>query len=188
MQKLDEQVVWLQLSSSREVDEFLLKAIGGSSSPFSMIERWIEILGTPPNPIWVKVKGVPLQAWHEGGFRLIGDCAGKTVEVDITTREMEALKEGRVQVLLNSSTTLPLQVLIWVDDLKFLVTVEREEEGEKLMGEEVRNELRQKVHKEVGRCRCKDLQGRREEEEEDDVSPSLNFKSFALLQDKGGQL
>lgn len=75
LQKLDERVVWLRLSSSYEVDEFLLKiaVTGGSSSPFSMIERWMEVLGTPPNPIWVKVKGVPLQAWHEGVFRLIGD-------------------------------------------------------------------------------------------------------------------
>ena len=182
--EMDEQVVWLQLYSSREVDEFLLKALGDSLSPFSMIERWMEILGTALNPIWVKVKGVPLQAWHEGVFRLIGDCAGKTVEVDKRTREMEALKEGRVQVLLNSSTTLPLQVPIWVDDLKFLVTVEREEEGDKLMGEEVRNGLRQKEHQEVRRCNRKALQGKREED--DDVSPTSNFKSSALLLDRDG--
>ena len=61
LQKLEEQVVWLQLSSTSEVDDFLciITAMGGSS-PFSMIERWMEVLGSPPKPIWVKVKGVPL--------------------------------------------------------------------------------------------------------------------------------
>ena len=55
-------------------------------------------------------------------FRLIGDCVGKTVEVDARTREKKVLKEGRVQVLFNSSTILPMQVPIWVDDLKFKVS------------------------------------------------------------------
>lgn len=91
----------------------------------------MEVLGTPPSPIWVKIKGVPLQAWHEEAFRLIiGDCAGKTVEVDARTHEKEVLKEGRVQVLLNSSTILPILVPIWVDDLTFTVTLEMEEEEE----------------------------------------------------------
>ena len=67
-------------------------------------------------------------------FRLIGDCVGKTVEVDARTREKEVLKEGRVQVLLNSSTTLPILVPIWLDDLKFMVTVEMKGEVDKLMG------------------------------------------------------
>eukprot|EP00268_Persea_americana_P009406 TRINITY_DN13780_c0_g1_i5.p1 TRINITY_DN13780_c0_g1~~TRINITY_DN13780_c0_g1_i5.p1 ORF type:complete len:144 (-),score=29.00 TRINITY_DN13780_c0_g1_i5:31-462(-) len=143
-----------------------------------MIQRWMEVLGTPPNPIWVKVKGVPLQAWHEGVFRLIGDCAGKTVEVDVRTREMEELKEGRVQVILNHTTKMPLLIPIWVDDLKLMVTVERdeeimerEEETNKLMGEIVRKEWRL-TEKEARRCSCRGLG---KEEDNDVRSPISNF-------------
>ena len=57
--------------------------------------------------------------------------------------------------MLNSSTTLPLLLPIWVDDLKFMVTVEREEEVEKLPGEEGRNGLRTKEKKKATRCRCR---------------------------------
>ena len=75
IQKLDKQVIWLQFSSSGEVEEVLFEiASRGCSSPFSLIKRWMEVLGSPPIPTWVKVKGMPLQAWHEGVFRLIGDC------------------------------------------------------------------------------------------------------------------
>ena len=70
--------------------------------------------------------------------------------MDVRTRENEVLKEGRVQVMLNSLTTLPLLIPIWVDDLKFMLTVEREEEVEKLMGEDGRNGLRMKEKKATG--------------------------------------
>lgn len=72
--------------------------------------------------------------------------------MDVRTRENEVLKEGRVQVMLNSLTTLPLLIPICLDDLKFMVTVEREEEVEKLMGEERRNGLRTKEKKKATSC------------------------------------
>eukprot|EP00268_Persea_americana_P009560 TRINITY_DN13823_c0_g2_i8.p1 TRINITY_DN13823_c0_g2~~TRINITY_DN13823_c0_g2_i8.p1 ORF type:complete len:414 (+),score=87.35 TRINITY_DN13823_c0_g2_i8:1496-2737(+) len=180
LQKLEEQVVWMQLSSTSEVDDFLrnIAAMGGSS-PFSMIERWMEVLGSPPNSIWVTVKGVPLQPWHEGVFRLIGDCVGKTMEIDARTREKKVLTEGRVQVLLNSSTILPLQVPIWADDLKFKVFVEEEEDN--LEKEKARQGMRRKEQKEVHKAQ----QGLRKED--DDVSsPISNFKSSACSMEKFG--
>ena len=66
-----------------------------------------------------------------------------------------------------------------------MVTVEREEEADKLMGEEVKNGLRPKEPKEARRCSCRAQQGKREEE--DGVSnPISNFKSSAHFVDRDG--
>lgn len=59
-----------------------------------------------------------------------------------------------MQVLLNSSTILPILVPIWVDDLTFTVTVEMEEKAN-LMEEEVKNGMSSKQQKEVRRCSCR---------------------------------
>ena len=84
-------------------------ATRGYPSPFSLLERWMEVLYTPPRPLWVTVQGLPLQAWHEGTFRLIGDCLGQTMEVDERTKKKEKLKAGRIEILLDKSVTLPRQ-------------------------------------------------------------------------------
>lgn len=79
---LDDQVVWMQFSSQREAEEVLLAAADRKGpSPFSLLERWMELLGSPPSPLWVTVKGMPLQAWHEETFGPIGNCFSRTMEV-----------------------------------------------------------------------------------------------------------
>lgn len=52
-QMLDDQVLWMQFSSRKEVKEVLPVAAspGGSPSPFSVLERWMEVLGSPPNSV-----------------------------------------------------------------------------------------------------------------------------------------
>lgn len=94
-------------------------------SPFSLLERWMEWLGSPLRCSWIKVKGMPLQAWHEGVFRLVGNCLGRTVEVDKKTVQKDYLKESRIRVQVDKPVTLPTQLSIWVEDLKFSVSVER---------------------------------------------------------------
>ena len=51
VQLIDERVVWLQFSTPREVEKALFKAASRDcSSPFSMVERWMEVLGSPLKP------------------------------------------------------------------------------------------------------------------------------------------
>lgn len=42
----------------------------------------MECPGYPPRPCWLKINGVPLHAWPEDVFNLLGGCLGRTVEVD----------------------------------------------------------------------------------------------------------
>lgn len=92
-----------------------------------------------------------------------------------------------MQVLLNSSTTLPLQVPIWVDDLKFMVSMEKEEE-DKLEGEKAISRMRRKEQKEVPRCSCRAEQGLWEEDDDNVSSPISKFKSSAFSMEKKGRV
>lgn len=74
--KFDEDAVPLQLQSIKEVEEVLACAENKSESPFLTIERWMEEIGAPPRPQCVRMSGVPLHAWREGVFRLLGDYLG----------------------------------------------------------------------------------------------------------------
>lgn len=61
LQLLKDQIVWIQLSSEKEVDEVLQNAAEDSApSPFLAVECSMEFLGPPPHPTWVLMKGVPL--------------------------------------------------------------------------------------------------------------------------------
>lgn len=84
IQRLGKQAVWINFISEKEVEEFLhsVEAEGESSSPYSVLERWMECMGPPPNPVGLKIQGAPLHVWHEDVFKLIGNCLGRTVEVD----------------------------------------------------------------------------------------------------------
>lgn len=48
------------------------------------------------------------------------------MEVDERTWKREHLKVGGLKILLDKSVTLPLQVPVWVEDLRFMVLVEEE--------------------------------------------------------------
>lgn len=96
---LDERAALLQFESARET-EVLRCAEDGSSSPFVAIDRWMEEIRSPPFPRWVRMSGVPMHAWRERIFRLLGDCLGYTVEVKQDTISKEVLIHGRVKVLL----------------------------------------------------------------------------------------
>ena len=73
----------------------------GTASPFVALERWIEFMGSHPISVWVRFKGVPLYAWHEVVFKLLGDCLGRTAEVDKRTVQREVLREGKIKILMS---------------------------------------------------------------------------------------
>lgn len=84
----------------------------------------MEVLGPPLYPIWVTMKGVLLHAWHEDIFRMIGNCIGRTLEVDQRTISQEVLEEGRIKVVLETVEALPILVPLWVEEIKFFVRIE----------------------------------------------------------------
>ncbi|KAJ8617765.1 hypothetical protein MRB53_013951 [Persea americana] len=82
----------------------------------------MEVIRSPLQ--WVRFYGVPAQARREGVFRLLGDCLGRTVEVDSKTVSKEELTFGRVKILSGKVCKVSKQIHLWVDNLQFVVVVE----------------------------------------------------------------
>lgn len=123
---LDSFADWLQFSSEEEASEFLVFGNNGKDSPFLAIERWMEVIARPPWAVWLRFRGVPQHVWMEGIFRLLGDCVGKTLEVDIRTVEQELLLFGKVKVMSDDFWNLPKEIILWLDDLRVPVKVEQD--------------------------------------------------------------
>lgn len=118
---LDDMVV-LFPPSKEDISEALEKATATSfTSPFSALEKWMEFLGPPPHPSWVRVKGILLHAWNVEVFKLQGNCVGCVVEVDRRTRMKEDLKIGRLKVILDRSQSFLLSISLLVGDFKFFI-------------------------------------------------------------------
>lgn len=76
----------MQILTEKEVDEVLECASRQEGpSPFIALERWMECLGHPPRPCWIKIRGMHLHAWQEDVFKLVGECLGCTIDVDEKT-------------------------------------------------------------------------------------------------------
>lgn len=63
---LDDEAVVLQLLSEKELEEVLLCAEDKKSSPFLVLERWMEVIGTPSSPRWVRSKFSASLCMHGG--------------------------------------------------------------------------------------------------------------------------
>lgn len=99
--------------------------------------------------------------------------------MDERTQKKEILKEGRIKVLLNNSVTLPLSIRVWVEDVRFTITVENADE-------DARRQDARKVEKEGGVRGKRNCPGRRDD---DDISPTHSkFKSTACYLERNGLL
>lgn len=126
---LRQKAVWIKLISEKDLEAFLDKAVlERDSSPFSALEKWMECMGSPPSPVGLKIQGVPLHVWDAEILRLMGNCLGRTVEVDCRTSNKKCLEAGRVKVLLDRSVSLTNSVPIWAEEVKFNAIIDRDEE------------------------------------------------------------
>lgn len=70
----------------------------------------MEMIGSPPWPCWVRFYRIPLHAWREDVFRLLGDCLGVTMEVDHLTSSKEVLTHGKAKILMGKVWKFPIQI------------------------------------------------------------------------------
>lgn len=105
---IDTDIVIMQFLSDK-VNE-VLRCTKTMSSSFVAVDRWMEVIRSAPRPCWVRFHGVPLHAWREEVFRLLGNCLGATLEVDILTISKEVLTHGRVKVLTGKARKLPVPI------------------------------------------------------------------------------
>lgn len=163
---LDEWTVWMVFTSEEEVKVTHSRtAANPCQSPSSAIEKWMEVLGHPPRPCWVRIRGVPLHIWRESVFKKLEDCLGRTIEVDKSIISQANMQFGRVKIFLEGSRKLPSKLALWWDDLSSLVEVKEEISG--------LSAGRGAFYKSCGASIAGyEASG----EEDDDVSEDLNFK------------
>lgn len=76
----------------------------------------------PAKPTWVGMCGVPAQVWNEVFYLL-----GNFYRADHLSGQSNSAEEerggGEVLILLDRSVSLPSDIPLWVEDLKFLVKI-----------------------------------------------------------------
>ncbi|XXG49575.1 hypothetical protein AAC387_Pa02g3726 [Persea americana] len=114
MKLLGPAVVWIKLRSGIEVSEVLQCVAEATDSPFRALERWMEVLGSPPLDCRVRFRGVPLHVWKE---EILSVTVDSIIEVDPLTSKKEFLLFGRVKIARDTNQTVPQKIYLWLEDL-----------------------------------------------------------------------
>lgn len=119
-------MVWLELQSDAEVADILHLAVVPVHILFKVIERWMEVMGSPPSDTWIRLRGVPLHVRREEIFSLLGECLGSLKKVDPVTSGKDNLLFGRVKVARDPSHKLHWRLYLWLQDRCIPIDVEME--------------------------------------------------------------
>lgn len=126
LKQLEGNAVHIQLLLEEEVRQVLQCTVDPSSSPFIALDRWMEVIGSPPTPQMDSPPWSTATSLERRCLPPPGDFIGSTIEVDCRTLENEVLAYGRVKVLTSRLCKLPLEIPLSVGDL--LISVKAEEE------------------------------------------------------------
>ncbi|GAV91594.1 Exo_endo_phos domain-containing protein/DUF4283 domain-containing protein/zf-CCHC_4 domain-containing protein, partial [Cephalotus follicularis] len=67
-------------------------------------------------PVWVKLKGVPIQFWNKVGLSYIASVLGKPIQMDATTMNRYALLFARVCVDMNATSSFLESITLELED------------------------------------------------------------------------
>ncbi|GAV91992.1 DUF4283 domain-containing protein/zf-CCHC_4 domain-containing protein, partial [Cephalotus follicularis] len=67
-------------------------------------------------PVWVKLKGVPIQFWNKVGLSYIASVLGKPIQMDATPMNRYALLFARVCVDMNATSSFPESITLELED------------------------------------------------------------------------
>lgn len=179
---IDADTIIMEFLSDEEVEEVIrcVEAPSSSlSSPFLVVDRWMEVIGSPPKPCWVRFSGVPLHAWREEILRLLGDCLGESLEVDRLTISKQILTHGRVKVLLGKVRKLSTQIPLWVGNLQVWVVAEEDKENPVVVEVDQVDRLRW-VAKEIGWNSKPELESWRRKEMTSETEEMKSARGFQI--------
>ncbi|GAV88102.1 DUF4283 domain-containing protein/zf-CCHC_4 domain-containing protein [Cephalotus follicularis] len=67
-------------------------------------------------PLWVKLKGVPIQFWNKVGLSYIASVLSKPLHMDVTTMNRDALMFARVCIDMSATSSFPESVTLELED------------------------------------------------------------------------
>lgn len=95
---------------------------------FRRLDRWAEVIGPVLHPIWVRLEGILMHAWHESVFARVGDCLGVVMEVDEEAKNKNRIDQVRILVLKDPHRSLPQTVALEVVGIRFSISVIEEDD------------------------------------------------------------
>ncbi|GAV92420.1 DUF4283 domain-containing protein/zf-CCHC_4 domain-containing protein [Cephalotus follicularis] len=69
-----------------------------------------------PMPVWVKLRGVPIQFWNKLGLSYIASVLGKPLHMDMSTMNRYALLYARVCFDMNDASSFPGSITLELED------------------------------------------------------------------------
>ncbi|GAV93037.1 DUF4283 domain-containing protein/zf-CCHC_4 domain-containing protein [Cephalotus follicularis] len=67
-------------------------------------------------PVWVKLKGIPIQFWNKLGLSYIASVLGKPLHMDASTLNRHTLMFARVCIEMNATSTFPESITLELED------------------------------------------------------------------------
>ncbi|KAL6992821.1 hypothetical protein U1Q18_010937 [Sarracenia purpurea var. burkii] len=88
----------LTFRSMAEKENFVWSSRACNNGPFEVVHEWSIHEANTHREENISFVGVPLHAWNEETFTILGDLWGKTLAVDIRTINMMGLEVGRAKI------------------------------------------------------------------------------------------
>ncbi|GLU21015.1 hypothetical protein SLE2022_371810 [Rubroshorea leprosula] len=94
---------------------------------FESITPWEKAPEESSRLKWVRISGVPLKAWGERCFQMIGETIGEVLVVHDDTKKKAILWDGRVMILSSESSKISNQVKLKVGEQVYEIEIVEEE-------------------------------------------------------------
>jgi hypothetical protein len=139
------------------------------------VKPWSPNVVNLKRDVWVKVYGIPLHAWGDNLFRLLGERFGGFVDYDEDTASRTRFDVARLKFSTSSRSRIEVPVSIMVMGVSFELWVVEEDVGNRGPNEEEGDEGgdqswgRSSMFPRNAVVECGDELNYREEEEDDEV-------------------
>ncbi|GLU09812.1 hypothetical protein SLE2022_266520 [Rubroshorea leprosula] len=94
---------------------------------FESISPWAVATAHRSRLVWVRISGIPLKAWSDKCFTMIGGTVGEVVRVHEDTKSKSVLCEGRVLILVPKTQKVSKILKLKVDGQLYEVQIVEEE-------------------------------------------------------------
>ncbi|GLT26697.1 hypothetical protein SLA2020_017430 [Shorea laevis] len=94
---------------------------------FEPIKPWEMAPEERSRMVWLRISRVPLKAWGERCFQMIGEMVGEVLMIHEDTKKKSILWDGRVLVLCSDSSKIAKRIKLKVGDQVYEVEIIEEE-------------------------------------------------------------
>ncbi|XVF27244.1 hypothetical protein REPUB_Repub14bG0089800 [Reevesia pubescens] len=120
---LEEISVLSSFNSFEDMDGYLKDHRELFESHFDVIIPWYNSSFKKEIVVWIFLKDVPLQIWHEKLFRSLGNRWGSFLKLDMNTEQRKRLDAARILVSIESRSQVPTSVSINLRCILFKIHV-----------------------------------------------------------------